>query len=126
MPIDQKLHQNRDQEHFDGFDFEQRLHLDYGLLQYQGGLADGQGGRDGFGFGGLEPHPGGLVGHPQLAGSENCYWPFAILPWDQTVDGLPVLPLCVVVVGVVVAVVVDVDDAVVVALVIVAGVLQDD
>jgi len=135
LPSDPKLHQDCgrdcDREHFDGFDFEQRLHLDglgFGLLKYQGGLGSGQGGRDGFGFGQEHHH----VGDPQLAGNENCYWAFArisvrILLSAQTVDGLPVLALFVVGGGyVVVVVIVVVVVVVVVALVIVAGVLQDD
>ena len=97
-------------------------------MKHQGGLGDGQGGLE-------EHHHGDLVGDPQLAGNENCCWVFATIParffpWAQTLDGLPVLALCVVVVGGGGGgYVVDVDDDVVdvlVALVIVAGVQQDD
>ena len=92
-------------------------------MKYRGGLGDGQGGLE-------EHHHGGLAGYPQIAGNENCCWAFARIPWAQTLDGLPVLALCVVVVvGGGGGVVVDVDDDVVdvvVVLVIVAEVQQDD
>ena len=60
------------------------MHLDG--LEDQGGLGDGQVGLD-------EHHHGGLVGDPQLAFARL---PVTVLPWTQTLDGLPVLVLCVV------------------------------